>query len=71
MANTWQGTNVPNRSDLGEGLGQGNGLPKTRSTEVKDRMGGGISVNGLKTFLLLKRPSPTLLTGIYKTRVYF
>ena len=47
VANTWQGTNLPNRSDLGEGVGQGNGLPKTRSTEVKGRVGGGIFRNGL------------------------
>ena len=42
VANTWQGTNLPNRSDLGEGAGQGNGLPKMRSSEVKGRVDGGI-----------------------------
>ena len=71
VANTWQGTNLPNRSDLGEGVGQGNGLPKARSTEVKGRVGGGIFENGWSTFLLQKRPSPTLFTGVYKTRINF
>ena len=33
---------IPNRSDLGEGVGQGNGLPRIRSTEVKSRVGGWI-----------------------------
>ena len=42
VVNTWQGTNLPNRSDLREGVGQGIGLPKMRSTEVKGRVGGGI-----------------------------
>ena len=42
MPNTWQGTNLPNRQDLGEGVGQGNGLPRIRSTEVKSRVGGWI-----------------------------
>ena len=50
-------------------MGQGNGFPKTRSTEVKGRVGGGILGNGWSTFLLQKRPSPTLFTGIYKTRI--
>ena len=67
----WQGTSLPNRSDLGEGVGQGNDFPKTRSTEVKGRVGGGIFENGWSTFLLQKRPSPTLFTGIYKTRINF
>ena len=67
----WQGTSLPNRSDLGEGVGQGNDFPKTRSTEVKGRVGGGIFGNGWSTFLLQKRPSPTLFTGIYKTRINF
>ena len=52
-------------------MGQGNGFPKTRSTEVKARVGDGIFGNGWSTFLLQNRPSPTLLTGIYKTRIYF
>ena len=52
-------------------MGQGNGFPKTRSTEVKARVGDGIFGNELSTFLLQKRPSITLLAGIYKTRIYF
>ena len=71
MPDTWQGTSLPNSSDLGEGVGQGNGFPKTRSTEVKARVGDGIFGNELSTFLLQKRPSITLLAGIYKTRICF
>ena len=47
MPDTWQGNSLPNRSDLGEGVGHGNGLPKTRSTKVKGRVGGGIFRNGM------------------------
>ena len=52
-------------------MGQGYDFPKTRSTEVKGRVVGGIFENGWSTFLLQKRPSPTLFTGIYKTRIDF
>ena len=48
-----------------------NGFSKTRSTEVKARVGDGIFGNGWSTFLLQIRPSPTLLTGICKTRICF
>ena len=39
--------------------------------QINQRVGGGIFGNGWSTFLLQKRPSPTLLASIYKTRIDF